>query len=446
MSGASVTEVEASEPKARDSTTRTLNIVYIASTANLVGGQIFTLLLFGLLLPNQVGLINWGTAAGGIVFYIADLGIETSLVVAIKNQPMRLSAITILIGAVRLVTAAVALGFWVVATRLHIMGGAELSVLLLVGLGLVARSLQTPFTAYLQVLDQQAVVALVQLLPVAIRLAGLLALWLGQTVGVTSVLLVMLAGDVTALLMVGLIARTQPDRQFTGQMRVLLRQLLRSAPLITLSQALLAGQNRLDWLIVAALTSYAALANYSIANKAIELLILAGSVFGRTALPWLVEGWSARNLPRNVRWLSAGLIVAGLAIATLGAPVLGLLFGHKYDGAAAVIPLLAALAPCLAIYQIVQFASFARGRALDAVIGGGLGLSAQVIVDLITIPRQGILGAAYGMCAYAAIALPVQLGLGLRTVVPPRAALELLGAAALLPTILILGALIGAHL
>jgi O-antigen/teichoic acid export membrane protein len=446
MSGELATEADPAARGAYVSSSRTLRIVYAASTANLVGGQVFTLLLFGLLLPRQVGLISWATAAGGIVFYIADLGIETSLVVAIKNDPINLSTVTLLIGGVRLITATVLLSAWILAAQLHLVGSVEFTVMLLVGLALVARSLQTPFSAYLQVRELQATVALVQLVPVGIRLAGLLALWLAHRVDVVPVLLIMVGGDTTALIVIGLVARSRRDTQLTGQMKLLFRQLLRSAPLITLSQALLAGQNRLDWLIVAALTSYAALANYSIANKGIELLILSGSVFGRTALPWLVEGWSARNLPRNVRWLNAGLVVAGLAVALLGVPILHFLFGHKYDGASSVIPILAALAPCLAIYQIVQFASFARGRALDAVISGGIGLGAQVVVDLLTIPSHGIMGAAYGMCAYALIALPVQLGLGLRTVIPARAALELLGGAALLPAILVAGAVIRASL
>jgi O-antigen/teichoic acid export membrane protein len=424
---------------------RTLSLVYIASTVNLVGGQIFTLLLFGLLVPSEVGLINWGTAAVGIVFYIADFGIETSLVVAIKNHPVRLSTATLLVGAIRLLTAGFIACLWTIASLLHLLGAAELSVLLLVGFGLVARSLQTPFSAYLQVRDRQATVAFVQTIPVLIRLGALLALWLANRLGVVQVLLVMVAGDVTGLVIMGLLARMHDDHNLPGEMRKLFRQLMQSAPLITVSQALLAGQNRLDWLIVAALTSYAALANYAIANKALELLILSGSVFGRNALPWLVEGWSARNLPRNVRWLSAALVVAGLVLAVLGVPILHLLFGHKYDGAAPVIPLLAALAPCLAIYQIAQFAAFARQRAWHCVTSGGLGLVAQVTVDLLTIPSHGISGAAYGMCAYAAIALPVQLALGLRTVIPPRAALELVIGAAVLPAILILGAMMAAH-
>ena len=425
--------------------TRTLGWVYAASAANLIGGQIFTLLLFGLLIPSQVGLINWGTAAMGIVFYIADLGIETSLVVAIKTQPVSLPTATLLVGAIRLVTAVVIGCAGFVAAIAHLLGSAELSVLSLVGLGLVARSLQTPFSAYLQVRDRQATVAFVQFVPVVIRLAGLLTLWLTGRLGIVPVLLVMSLGDTVGLVIMGLVAQRHNDSDLTSQLGRLFGQLLRSAPLITVSQALLVGQNRLDWLIVAALTSYTALANYAIANKALEILILAGSVFGRNALPWLVEGWSARNLPRNVRWLNAALVIAGFALAVLGASIIRLLFGHKYDGALPVIPLLAALAPSLAIYQIVQFAAFARQRAWHSVISGAIGLVAQVSVDLIAIPSHGILGAAYGMLAYTAIALPLQLALGHRTVIPPRAAIELLVGSTVLPVILVIGELMGVH-
>jgi O-antigen/teichoic acid export membrane protein len=425
------------------SVNRTLSLVFVATIANLVCGQLFNLLLFALLVPIQVGLINWGTAAVGIVFYVADLGVDTSMVVAVKRDPVALSTMTILVGIIRLAVALVITCFWLAASQLQIFGPAELSVLLLLGLASVVRSFQTPFTAYLQARDHQAEVALIQVVPVAIRLVGLVGLWFVSDLGVTSALVVWLIGEVVGLLMMTIAARLDSDPGLVGDVRVLFRRILQSAPLITLSQVLLIGQSRIDWLIVAALTSYASLANYAIANKSVELLTLAGSVFGRTALPWLVEGWTARDLPRNVRLLSAGLIAGGLTLAIWGMFAIRLLFGHKYDGAAPVIPVLAALTPSLGIYQVAQFAGFARGVARYAVLSGGVGLGAQVIVDLLAIPRYGIIGAAYGMCAYAALALPIQLALGRHSVIPSRPAVELLAAAAVLPVILIVGSTLG---
>jgi O-antigen/teichoic acid export membrane protein len=438
MTGSLAADMTPAQELPSRGTNRTLMMVYAATAANLMGGQVFTLLLFGLLLPAQVGLINWATAAGGISFYIADLGMETSLVVAAKNHRIALSTMTLIVGSLRLATAALVALVLAILWSARLVASPETSALALIGLGLFARSLQTPFSAHLQVRNKQAVVAVVQLVPIVGRLGGVAVLWLSGHIGVVPVLLVMLAGDIAGLLLMVAAARTYPDGRLTGELRLFIGDLARSAPLVTLSQVLLVGQNRLDWLLVAAFASYGALANYSLANKALEILILGGSVFGRTALPWLVEGWEAHNLGRMVRWLAVVLVVAGLVLALAGLPALQILFGHKYDGAGPVIPILAALAPALGIYQVTQFAAFARGRARDGVISGAVGLAAQIAIDLIAIPRLGIVGAALGMCAFAVAALPIQLSLGRRgTIIPARMSLELLAGAAVLPAILL---------
>lgn len=425
------------------SVNRTLAVLLAATVANQAFGQLFNLVLFFVLIPSQVGLINWGTAAVGIVFFIADLGVETSLVVAVKQRPVPLAVMTTLVGTVRLAFAAIALLFWLLARQLSLFGSAELSVLLIIGLASVVRSLESPFVAHLQVRDHQAAAAAIQVVPTAFRFLGVVALALAHSLGVTSALIAWLVGESIGLVSMAAAARLVPDATVVGDMRRLARQIFRSAPVIGIAQALLVGQNRVDWLIVAAFSSYASLANYAIANKALELLILAGSVFGRNALPWFVEGWHTRNLTKSVRLVNLGLVGAGLGLALWGGDILNLLFGHKYAAANTVIPLLAVLAPALGSYEMAQFASYARGRAGTAVIAGGAGLAAQVMVDLLTVPHLGIIGAAYGMWAYAMLALPIVLILGRRHVMPARAALELMVTSAVLPGLLVLTSITG---
>lgn len=422
------------------SVNRTLTVIFTATAANLVLGQLFNLVLFFVLIPSQVGLINWGTAAVGILFFIADLGIETSLVVAVKQRPVSLAVMTALVGTVRFATAILAIFGWLLLRQFGLFGPTELSVLLIIGLAQVVRSLSTPFVAHLQVHDHQATAASIQIVPIAFRFFAVIALALTNRLDVTSALLAWLLGETIGFVTMAGFARRQPDADVVGGMRRLARQVFRSAPVIAVSQALLVGQNRVDWLIVAALTSYAGLANYSIANRALELLILAGSVFGRNALPWFVEGWQARNLGRNVRVINFALLGAGLGLAIWGGDVLGLVFGTKYAAANSVIPLLAVLAPALGSYEMAQFASYARGRAANAVVAGGVGLAAQVAVDLLAVPRIGIAGAAFGMWAYAALALPIVLILGRRDVMPARLAIELVATSAILPLLLIITA------
>jgi len=415
---------------------RTLSTVYVASGLSLGGGQIFTLLLFGLLTPRQVGLVNWATAAATIVFYLFDLGIETSLVVQVKKVPTRLAEVVLVAGALRLGVAMFAFIVWLAGVTLGFLKTDEASALILIGLGFAIRSLQTPFTAHLQVHNRQATVAIVSVIPVVVRLAGVGLLWLAHSVALTPILLLMLVGDAVGLVVLMEFARHQvlAGRGDAGGATTLARGLVRSAPTIMLSQAVLVGQNRIDWLLVAALISYGALANYSIANKTLELLIIAGSMLGRTALPWMVEGWHSHAMPKTLRLLTVALIAGGLALAVAGPPILRFLFGHKYAGAEPIIAPMATLAPALALYQVIQFVAFARGRAWHVVLSGIIGLVAQVAVDLLLIPRLGITGAVIGMFAFAGVALPLQLMFATRSqIMPTDRALEFAAGAAVLP-------------
>ena len=413
---------------------RILGLVYVAWAINLGGNQVFTLLLFFLLPAASVGLINWGTAAGALVFYIVEAGVETALVIAAKRDAVSLRTMTVVVGAIRLVTALIVLAAWLAAIGFHLLHRQEASVLLLVGLGFVLRSLQTPFTASLQVRDRQATAAMVGVSQVVARFIALGLVILLGVLSVTWVLVASLAGDVVALLAL-FVAATGAGGPTEGlSRRALLSAIARSAPLITASQAVMQTQARVDWLLVAAFTSYTSLANYSIANKAVELLVLAGSVFGRTALPWFVEGWGSRNILKALRAVALGTIVLSLALAIWGSAVLQLVFGSKYAGASPVIPLLAVLGPGLVLFQIVQFTLLGRGRTLDTVIAGGAGVVAQVIIDLVAIPAIGIVGAAYGMWAFTFVGFPTMLWMATRRAVMPRRVVrELALAAVVLP-------------
>jgi O-antigen/teichoic acid export membrane protein len=422
---------------------RTLGIVYVASGLSLAGNQLFTILLFFLLPASLAGLINWGTASGALVFYIAEGGVETALVIAAKRTPMSLGRMMAAVGSIRAVTAAIALGVWGAATLFHWVDAQQATVLLLVGTGFVLRSLQTPFTAALVVSDRQATAAVLNLSGTVVRMAALALVWWVSLVSVPSVLVASLVGDVAGLVGLAVICRRLTSTAADIPIRRLIQLLRRAAPAITASQAVSIAQARVDWLLVAAFTSYASLANYSIANKALELFILAGSVFGRTALPWFVDGWNSRKIIGSVRALLAAVSVGGLGLALAGAAVLHAAFGDKYAGADQVIPILAALAPGLVALLIVQFAMLGKDRAIDTVIAGGAGIAVQVIFDLLAIPRLGIGGAAYGMWAFTLVALPASLLFATgRRVIAGRVALELVGTSAILPALLVAGRLL----
>jgi len=422
----------------------TVRRVYAASGLALVGNQTFTLLLFIVLPVAQAGLINWGTAVCALAFYILDAGIETAAVIAAKRQQVPLRTLVLVVSSFRGVAALIAIAAWGLGVLSGRLGQAESVVLLLVGASNMVRLLQTPFSAALQVRDRQADAAFVSVVPIAIRLFGLGALAFVHAISVNAILVASLVGDVAGLALMAYVAGPQGTAgQGSLSARDLARGLLGSAPMITASQAVVIAQSRFDWLLVAALASYAALANYALANKAVELIVLAGSIFGRAALPWFVEGWASRDIGPTVRYLIGVTTAGGLVLALMGWPVLHLVTGEKYAQAAPMIPILAALGPALVLFQVVQFAVVGQGAARYVVAAGGAGLVAQVATDLYAIPRWGGLGATFGMCAFALISLPLLLVFARRrAILRGRPALELLVGGALLPSVVAGGYLV----
>lgn len=427
------------ERSAEPTVRRTITTVYVASFATTGINQLFTVVLFFLLPAAGVGLVNWGMATGAIVFYVLDLGIATALVVVAKQEPVRLSTMVGVVAAFRLVTAVIVGAAWLVGSTFHLLGRSESAVLALILLAFIIRQFQTPFICWLQVLNRQGAVAVLGLVPMVGRLVLLGALWLLGLVTIQSVLLASLAGDALGLLVMGAMAGRYdgPSGPSIQPWRLAVK-LLQASPMLTISQAILTMQSRFDWLLVAALASYSSLANYAIANKATELLVLSGAILGRNALPWLVEGWSHPGVGPTVRWLGVAVNFAGLALAFLGWPLLHLIFRDKYAGAAPVIPVLAALTPALTLYQVLQFALLAKQRNRDVVVASGLALGAQIGIDLVTIPTMGIMGAALGMCGFTAVVFPIALRFALKKgLLTWRTTVELGFAAGALPLVLL---------
>ena len=435
--------VKAAAPTASTALTRsvgsTVRRVYVASGIALAGNQAYTLLLFVILPATQAGLVNWATATCALAFYVLDAGVESAIVIAAKRRLVELRTMVVTVSVFRAAATVVALSLWALGIALGRLGPAESLALLLVGSSNVLRLFQTPFSAALQVRDRQAEAAMINVLPAIVRVVGIGAIAVLGVISVSSALLVAVAGDALGLAVMAMAAsRVGAARGAApGDWRALARELLGSAPMIAAGQAVIMAQSRVDWLLVAALASYAALANYALANKAVELLVLGGSIFGRAALPWFVEGWASRDIGPSVRWLIGATLIGGAFLAVAGWPVLHLVTGNKYAGAAGMIPILAALGPALVLFQVVQFAVIGQGAARDVVIAGGAALVAQIAIDLYAIPRSGAIGAVYGMCAFAAISLPLLLLLAeRRRILGPRPAAELFIGGAVLPVLL----------
>ena len=408
-------------------TASTFSLVFAAWGVSLLANQAYSIWVFGLLSAALAGLLNWGTATATLAFYVLDGGVDTAAVVVSKQNPHSLRSLAYAVGALRCAGALIAVIAWLVATRIGVLHQPEGHILLLAGAGMGIRSVQTPFSAWLQARDHQAIVGALGMIHSLFRLSSLAALALTRQVSVERILLASLAADVAVVAATAVAAR-RVGAKSTHDLSAgeLVRRIARAAPFLSATQILMMMQSRVDWLLVAAFVSYAGLANYALANKSLELIVLGGAVFGKVALPWFVDGWDSRGIGRPLFAVLSLATVAALVVGIEGRTLIHLAFGTKYSGATVLLPLMAALAPALMLLPIVQYAVQARGRASDTAYASFAGVTAQIVTDLLLIPRLGILGAGLGMCAFALVAVPTQLWMAVHHgIIPRRPALRL---------------------
>ncbi|MDP9340570.1 MAG: oligosaccharide flippase family protein [Actinomycetota bacterium] len=154
---------------------------------------------------------------------------------------------------------------------------------------------------------------------------------------------------------------------------------------------------RLDFAIVGALVGPAALGIYAIASRFAELLRLPSTVINYVLYPRYAREDSAtaaaqaRALIPKVGWVSP---VAAIPLALAATFVLPAVFGEAFR--AAVVPtyiLLVGLSGS-AVAGIISAYLYGNGRpGLDS-LGMGAGVIMTVVLDVLLIPRYGVLGAA----------------------------------------------------
>lgn len=154
---------------------------------------------------------------------------------------------------------------------------------------------------------------------------------------------------------------------------------------------------RLDFAVLGALTGPAVLGSYAIASKYAELLRLPG-----TALTWvtypMLAGKEPRSAARQARRLVTPTIVATLVgvvpFLLLAGPVIGLLYGDRFDSAVRPAQLLVLGMVLGGAAGAASGYLYARGRPGLNSWALGLGVVLTIILDLLLIPRFGVMGAA----------------------------------------------------
>jgi O-antigen/teichoic acid export membrane protein len=166
---------------------------------------------------------------------------------------------------------------------------------------------------------------------------------------------------------------------------------------------------RADVLLVAFFLPLRAVGLYAVATALAEVLWIVPDGVAQVVLPTTARQPASSKTPMLLRYTVAATVAAG-ALLVLGAvPLIDLVFGPAFRDAASAVPLLAVASIFGGIWKIVGSEVVALGRSAPRLTSALGGLVAMVAVDLVAIPRFGIVGAALGSaCGYGIAAAMVR--------------------------------------
>ena len=159
---------------------------------------------------------------------------------------------------------------------------------------------------------------------------------------------------------------------------------------------------RLDFAIVGALVGPAALGVYAVASRYAELLRLPGLAVNYVLYPTYagvdgkVAARDARRMLITLAWIPAA---AALPLAAAAPIVLPLVFGEAFRSAVVPAWILLFGLSAVGVSGIVSAFLFGDGRPGLNSLGLTSGLVVTVILDVLLIPRFGVVGAAVASCA-----------------------------------------------
>jgi O-antigen/teichoic acid export membrane protein len=166
---------------------------------------------------------------------------------------------------------------------------------------------------------------------------------------------------------------------------------------------------------------------YSAAVNLCATISAVGLAVNNVVFPHLSTAWeeggkdrALDNLDLTIRVTAVGLAVAGFVLVVLGRPLILLLLGADYAGGADVIPYLVVFyLLTVSVWLFGVFASLVE-KTYVSTIGLVTALPVNVVLNLILIPRLGIVGAglatmlSYTMLWFVVVGTCLRLGMPLR--------------------------------
>lgn len=385
----------------------TLMVAYASTGVGQLANQLFFFLLLRYLTVDQVGLYGFAVALATIYSYVTDFGLSTFLVGELSRTSYRLRTLVELMAVARAPVVILGLAGLVGWAWFSHPAAQDFWTVGLVGLAFVIQLFDVGLTPWFQTRERQNVVNVVALVVPLCRLVGVgVPLLLGWGLPLPLVVSIFLATQLVGsacLLVLGVLEDRRTERTSSeGGVRQLLSRFWSRGPRLAVMYAMNVLQTRIDWLLVSVMISRAALANYSLANKVIESVMLIAAVWARTSFPWQSRADAREphlatrlSLLRRLFVVSSGLLT--VILFYWSSPLIHLAFGNKY---AAADPALSFMALATAVFMLNQYLFYLvlterlEGPYTYLIVAA---TAVQVMADVVLIPRLGILGAAVGL-------------------------------------------------
>jgi O-antigen/teichoic acid export membrane protein len=348
--------------------------------------------------PEDYGRYTLALTYMQLFAVLADVGLFTIVVREISRDPERTERLVGNTLTLRLVLAAAAI---VLAALISLLLPYEPDVrvaILLAGLPLLFGMLNSTFVTVLQARLRMGRAVVGDVIGRAVSLAAV-GLVVALDLGFLAVMGTAAAGALATALVTMLLTRRVAPVRPRAEPRVWRRLLVMSLPL-GVALAVNELYFRADTLIISLYEPYEQVGLYTLAYRMLELTLVFGTVFLTTTFPLLAQA-VARDEPRARRTiqlstdlfvaLGAPLVVGGLVLAP---DLVELAAGRDFEDASTPLRVLLAAGALAWINGVFGYALIAKERQLSALWLNGTALAVNVGLNLLLVPKYGIVVAA----------------------------------------------------
>lgn len=382
---------------------------FVGRVVSVVSGAILTVALARLLEPDEYGLLYLAISVFGTIMLFSKLGIAKSAARYIaeykETDPGQLRhilrfGIILNFGTITLVCVVLLVTYEYIA---QLIGEPALAPFLLFGVFFIALGTILAFVRVsLQGFEAIEATATLRIIDRGSRLVftlGLLVLGYGA-IGA-------LVGYILAYLLTVLVGVVYLYRRYyrdfsTGVVEAgLKRRIAEYAVPLTVTNTADVLDKRIDTILVGFFIGPVAVAYYTIGKQVVEFVGTPMSALGFTLSP-TYEAQKAKGNPGTAarifeEALSYGLlfyIPAAAGLILVAKPLVELVFGSEYLGAIPVVQVLAVYALLQSVTKVTSNGLDYLGRARERAIVKGISAVLNVILNVIFIPRIGVVGAA----------------------------------------------------